>query len=111
LRGANRFVNKKSDFLSSLHIPFSAMLLPLSHTVESASSALREAAERGHAGCVALLLPHGDPLAQGVGGYGAAGVARVKGFEEVAGMIEAFVEALELSRLAGGGAKSRTKAL
>ena len=62
--------------------------------------ALRRAAERGHAECVRLLLPASDPLAVGIDGLDAAGSARQGGHAQVAGMIEAFIEAQALSGLA-----------
>lgn len=70
------------------------------------SFALRCAACAGHRGCVALLLPASDPLAKDErSGMDAAMLARSRGRQEVARMIEAFVEAMELE----GAAPSRPR--
>jgi ankyrin repeat protein len=68
------------------------MLIPVSDPKAAQSSALREAAERGHGECVGLLLPVSEKWAA------AAAVARKGGFLEMAGMIEAFGEAMELAK-------------
>jgi ankyrin repeat protein len=72
------------------------LLIPVSDPKSMDSYALRVAAHKGHRDCVALLLPASDPLAGGSAGMDAAGLARTRGHVEVAGMIEAFMEATAL---------------
>jgi hypothetical protein len=79
------------------HVECVRILLPASDPKMDNSYALRIAAHEGHADCVALLLPASDPLATDAKGLDAAGLARARGHVEVAGMIEAFIEARALS--------------
>jgi hypothetical protein len=73
------------------------LLIPASDPLAKGSHALRWAAAFGQAECVASLLPASDPLAVGDEGLDAAASARKEGHMEVAGMIEAFIEAGALS--------------
>jgi ankyrin repeat protein len=73
------------------------LLIAVSDPLADDSLALRWAAYKGRADCVALLLPASDPLAVGDGALDAAGLARSQGHAQVAGMIEAFIEARALS--------------
>jgi ankyrin repeat protein len=79
------------------HVECVRLLIEVCDPLARDSLALRWAAARGHADCVALLLPASDPLAVSGDGLDAAGVARASGHVEVAGMIEAFIEAAALS--------------
>jgi ankyrin repeat protein len=80
--------------------PCVKLLIAVSDPTAMDSEALRIAALRGHGECVGLLLPASDPLAVGDDGLDAAGRARAEGHVEVAGMIEAFMEATALSEAA-----------
>jgi ankyrin repeat protein len=82
------------------HVECVRLLIPVSDPLARDSVALRWAAVMGHADCVALLLPASDPLAVGDYGLDAAALARSRGHVEVAGMIDAFIEAGELSKAA-----------
>jgi ankyrin repeat protein len=85
------------------HVECVIILLPASEPKMDNSYALRIAAHKGHADCVALLLPASDPLATDAKGLDAAGLARARGHVEVAGMIEAFMEAGALSETTQNG--------
>jgi ankyrin repeat protein len=74
-----------------------ALLIEVSDPLVMNSDALRWAAKGGHADCVRLLLPASDPLAMDEDELDAAACARKEGRMEVAGMIEAFIEAGALS--------------
>jgi hypothetical protein len=73
------------------HVECVSILIPVSDPTAIDSEALRMAALRGHGECVGLLLPVSAKLTE------AAGEARLEGHMEVAGMIEAFMEARALS--------------
>jgi ankyrin repeat protein len=90
------------------HADCLGLLMGVSEPKAQNFQALRWAAVNGHADCVALLLPASDPLAAGIGGVDAADLARSRGHMEVAGMIEAFMEAGELSGSIAG-VKMRAK--
>jgi ankyrin repeat protein len=79
------------------HVECVRLLIPVSEPLARQSYALRWAAEKGHADCVALLLPASDPLAVGDCGLDAARLARSRGHLDLAGMIDAFMEARALS--------------
>jgi ankyrin repeat protein len=86
-----------SEAAENGHVECVRLLIPVSDPLARDSVALRWAAVKGHADCVALLLPASDPLAVGDYGLDAAGLARSRGQMEVAGMIDAFIEAKALS--------------
>jgi ankyrin repeat protein len=82
---------------SNGHVDCVRLLIPVSDPKESNSLALRSAALKGHADCVALLLPVSDPLSVGLDGLTPGDWARRQGHPDVAGMIDAFIEAQDLT--------------
>lgn len=73
------------------HVECARLLMAVSNPKANDSGALSVAAVCGHASCVAALLPVSENLTE------AAAEARAHGFVDVAGMIEAFMEAEALS--------------
>jgi hypothetical protein len=92
------------------HLDCVRLLIPASDPLAGESRALRWAAGNGHVEMVRLLLPVSDPLAVGDEGLDAAAWARKERHMEVAGMIEAFIEAGALaSGLEDAGPRSKAK--
>jgi hypothetical protein len=88
------------------------LLIPVSDPKADHSQTLRWAAEDGHDELVVLLLPLSDPLALGrKDGLNAAATARVGGQYEIARMIDAFVESLDLSACSAMAKKKTPRAL
>jgi hypothetical protein len=79
------------------HVECVRLLMEVVDAKWDGSAALGAAAAEGHSECVRLLLPASDPLAVGIDGLDAAGLARQGGHVEVAAMIEAFIESQALS--------------
>jgi hypothetical protein len=79
------------------HVECVRLLIPVSDPKADGSLALRWAANMGYAGCVALLLPVSDLLALDHRGRSPSDKARENGRLDIAGMIDAFIEAQDLA--------------
>jgi hypothetical protein len=79
------------------HVECVRLLIPVSDASAGDCYALRWAASEGYVECVRLLLPESGALALKGGVLSFSSLARGNGHMEVAGMIEAFIEARALS--------------